>query len=223
MSKDELDQALDSEKAQQSDKPQKRKQKHDFVLCYSPAGPPPYDWDSLPGKYVCPRCGDSFGSDSKGRIRYGGLVGDFRISQHTFDCIDYALKSIKKAGHDAELDLHCHKCIREEVVVPAVFRFRMRDGGGFIVSYPDMDVGYYRLASKGREPPGKVFEAWLYRAAASFLTYLGEEREGAALEASYQKWLDELCKKDSWKRERQTDIRKAVEGILGLSLNGPQE
>ncbi|MCL2862564.1 MAG: hypothetical protein FWE54_00455 [Methanimicrococcus sp.] len=225
LSRGKLDAALDSLK-------KLRKEEADgghfpIILCYSPGLdfiiPEYYLRDSVPGEYVCPKCGKCFGTGEKKETVIGVRGYNFIVSKRDFDEIFEAYNICIKKGFDVEFELHCSNCCLKDALPFAVFKFRKSKEEEYTASYPQM-----RNEDSGRNEAlisEKHFYLWQYALAIEFLTEVVACENGTNQDEACLKWIVNVISRGLYMNESRMEtktrwftIEKSIKGILGFSF-----
>jgi len=190
-----------------------------------------FAWDELPGKHTCPKCGRRFGGNYKPNARYEGerkyvCRSDkrFLVKNIDFEHVFEAYLNLKEAGYDVKFDLHCSGCIADQGPVPAVFRFRAPGSSEYISTIPDMR---YILSSDTHYVKGVSPQAhrspWDYAIVSSLIKALGDRQGSSSMEKRCREWLDGVRDGNMYRGQPWDTIFNAVNGILGIMQDGPQD
>lgn len=230
LSKDEINQALDSLVRSRKEKQLKETIRYMVADCYLSVGPRYYPWNHVPREHICSNCGKHFGegTEKKERLWAGGRsdeTHDSEVNKSDFAEILETYEDCKAAGYDVDLMMHCAECIEKYGLVPLMFRFRITDEEEYTVSYPQLE--FYHKSNpqpmrwgKEKRLSEKHFFPWQYSIAISFLTELATERNNMLFDMKCREWVDEKIDRRECENEPWTCVYEAIEGILGLSIKG---
>ena len=196
-----------------------------FADCYASGFQAFYLWAHVPGKYVCPKCGKCFGSDTENGTNTHETIAESNdtITKSDFDEIIETYKTCIKEGYDVEFELHCCHCVKEYDLPLSLFRFRASGEKEYTVSYPQIQFNSfsYRYYRNEKQLSEKHFYPWQYTIAVGFLTKAISDEMSTNNDEKCRKWLDSLTKKLMYESEAWSVVDESIKGILGLSLERP--
>ena len=128
---------------------------YNYAMCYAMAMPTYFEWDEVPGCWICPSCGKKFGNgksfESYPKCSWRDDYRDFTerdreirgwesnehcIKQSNFSSILNTWLNAKEFGYDTVLELHCENCIRDKKKPAMVFKFKFDNAKDYTISYP---------------------------------------------------------------------------------------
>jgi len=222
LSRKKLDLALDSLRELRKEEAYSGNFYNYFATCYDPGFQAFYRWVHVPGKYVCPKCGKRFGSDTENGTNAHEICArsNGTIIMSDFDETIEAYKTCIKEGYDVEFELHCCDCVKEYDYHPAVFRFRAFGEKEYTVSYPQIQFNSWSYRKEKRLSE-KHFYPWQYTLAVGFLTKAMSDEMSTNTDETCRKWLNSLTKELMHESEAWSVVDESIKGILGLSLERP--
>jgi hypothetical protein len=216
ISREKLDLALDSLRKQ---KIEDGETGHYYAeaFCYTGPRPPVCRWDRIPGEHICAKCGKTFGDPEKTdwwlRDTADEDKGGTRVREWDVEEVLKAYRSCRKAGYDAELDMHCSECVKKHHLEKAVFKFRAPGENEYIVSFPVFRSESYSVRKK---PSGKHFHSWQYALVAKFLIRSMKKTDQKDM---WRRWMDHLAESFFDFGSKPWEFtEESIKGILGLSF-----